>query len=76
MFDKISFIGEQFIFVNLMEGVDIKSNILSSHVVISDAEKNLLGEIVEIGSGKVKINGEYYSIANIVSVRDKSLEQS
>ena len=28
----------------------------------------------EEGSGKVKINGEYYSIANIVSVRDKSLE--
>ena len=61
MFDKISFIGEQFIFVNLMEGVDIKSNILSSHVVISDAEKNLLGEIVEIGAGKVKIKflGEF-----------------
>ena len=30
----------------------------------------------EEGSGKVKINGEYYSIANIISVRDKSLEES
>ena len=30
----------------------------------------------EDGSGKVKINGEYYSIGNIISVRDKSLEQS
>ena len=30
----------------------------------------------EEGSGKVKINGEYYSIANIISVRDKSLEDS
>jgi flagellar basal-body rod modification protein FlgD len=30
----------------------------------------------EEGSGKVKINGEYYSIANIVSVREKSLEES
>lgn len=30
----------------------------------------------EDGSGKVKINGEYYSIANIVSVREKSLEES
>ena len=28
----------------------------------------------EDGSGKVKINGEYYSIANIISVRDKALE--
>ena len=30
----------------------------------------------EDGSGKVKINGEYYSIANIVSVREESLEKS
>ena len=30
----------------------------------------------EEGSGKVKINGEYYSIGNIVSVRDKSLENN
>ena len=28
----------------------------------------------EEGTGKVKINGEYYSIGNIVSVRDKALE--
>ena len=28
----------------------------------------------EEGSGKVKVNGEYYSIANIVTVKDKSLE--
>lgn len=28
----------------------------------------------EDGSGKVKINGEYYSIGNIISVRDKALE--
>lgn len=30
----------------------------------------------EDGSGKVKINGEYYSIGNIISVRDKSLENN
>ena len=28
----------------------------------------------EDGTGKVKINGEYYSIGNIISVRDKALE--
>ena len=61
MFDRISFIGEQYVFVNLRMDAEIKSNILSSHVVISDAEKNLLGEIVEIGAGKVKIKflGEF-----------------
>ena len=39
-------------------------------------EKIITGKVSEAsfeeGSGKVKINGEYYSIANIVSVRDKS----
>ena len=30
----------------------------------------------EEGTGKVKINGEYYSIGNIIAVRDKSLEES
>lgn len=43
-------------------------------------EKTITGKVSEAsfeeGSGKVKINGEYYSIANIISVRDKSLEES
>lgn len=43
-------------------------------------EQNITGKVTEAsfedGSGKVKINGEYYSIANIVAVRDKSLEDS
>lgn len=61
MFDKITFISEQYVLVGLKTDIELKSNILSSHVVISDAEKNLLGEIVEIGDGKVKIKflGEF-----------------
>ena len=43
-------------------------------------EQTITGKVSEAsfedGSGKVKINGEYYSIANIVSVREKSLEES
>lgn len=43
-------------------------------------EKVFSGTVTEAsfeeGSGKVKINGEYYSIGNIVSVRDKSLENN
>lgn len=61
MFDRISFVGEQFVFVNLRTDADIKSNILSAHVIIADSEKNILGEVVEIGAGKVKIKflGEF-----------------
>ncbi len=43
-------------------------------------EKTFSGVVTEAsfedGTGKVKIDGEYYSIGNIISVRDKSLEQS
>ena len=46
----------------------------------SSKEKTFTGVVSEAsfedGSGKVKIDGEYYSIGNIVAVRDKSLEQS
>ena len=61
MFDRISYINEQNVCVNLRTDVEIKSNILSAHVILSDAEKNLLGEIVEIGNGKVNIKllGEF-----------------
>lgn len=61
MFDKISFIGEQNIYVNLKEGIEIKNNILSSHVTIIDNEKQLLGEISEIDGNRVKIKllGEF-----------------
>lgn len=61
MFDKISFIGEQNLYVDLKEGVEIKNNILSSHVAIIDREKQILGEISEIDSGRVKIKllGEF-----------------
>ena len=58
-------------------------SLIGKEVTIQDPEneKNKITGTVseasfEDGSGKVKINGEYYSIANIISVRDKSLEQS
>ncbi|MCQ2753916.1 MAG: hypothetical protein MJ231_02590 [bacterium] len=41
-------------------------------------KKTITGKVSEAsfedGSGKVKVNGEYYSIANIVSVRDNTVE--
>jgi flagellar basal-body rod modification protein FlgD len=43
-------------------------------------EQTLTGTVSEAsfedGTGKVKINGEYYSIGNIVAVRDKALEEA
>lgn len=61
MFDKISLINETSVFVDLVPGVEITNNILSSHVVIEDAEKQLLGEISEVDKVKVNIKllGEF-----------------
>ncbi len=61
MFDKINFMNDTHIFVGLKAGVEIKKNLLSGHVVISDAEKNVLGEIVEINKEEVKVRllGEF-----------------
>ena len=46
----------------------------------SSKEQTITGTVSEAsfedGTGKVKINGEYYSIGNIIAVRDKSLEES
>ena len=61
MFDKISLINETSVVVDLTPGVAITNNILSSHVVIEDEEKQILGEIAEVNSGQVKIKllGEF-----------------
>lgn len=61
MFDKIVFMNEGNIFVSLKEGVEIKNNLLNMHVVVSDVEKHLLGEIEEIKNREVKIRllGEF-----------------
>lgn len=61
MFDKISYISETDIYVDLVQGIEISNNILSSHVVITDEEKVLLGEITEVNSTQVRIKllGEF-----------------
>lgn len=61
MFDKIAYINETGLVVDLVQGVEIKNNILSSHVVIYDAEKQLLGEISEVNKTQVtiKLLGEF-----------------
>lgn len=61
MFEKISLINETSVYVDLTPGVKITNNILSSHVVIVDEEKEILGEISEVNSTQVKIKllGEF-----------------
>lgn len=61
MFGKICFVGEDSIFVELNQDIEIKNSILNSHVVIEDRDKSLLGEIFEINKGNVKIKfiGEF-----------------
>ena len=61
MFDKISYMNDSYIFVNLSETVDLKTNILNLHVVIIDSEKALLGEIEELNGRQLKIRllGEF-----------------
>ena len=61
MFDRIAYINETSVVVDLKKDVEIKNNILSSHVVIEDAEKQLLGEISEVNKSQVNIKllGEF-----------------
>jgi len=61
MFDKINFMNDTHVFVGLKDGVELKTNLLSGHVVITDQEKNTLGEIVEINEhqAKIRLIGEF-----------------
>ena len=61
MFEKITYMDEAYIYVALKPGVEIKTNLLSVHVIIEDAEKKVLGEITQIDNGKIKIKllGEF-----------------
>ncbi len=68
MFDKITFMNDTSLYANLVDGVQVKNNLLSMHVVISDTEKSILGEIKEIKDNQVKIeligelrNGELFN---------------
>lgn len=55
MFDKITFVTNEYIIVKLIENMSVKENILNMHVVIADTEKYLLGEIIELKGLEVKI---------------------
>ena len=55
MFDKIAYMNDSYIFVNLSEGVSLKKDVLNLHVAIIDSEKALLGEIEELNGRQLKI---------------------
>ena len=50
MFDRINYMDDTHVYFGIKEGAELKTNLLSAHVVISDSEKHVLGEIVEINS--------------------------
>ena len=55
MFDRINYMDDTHVYVGIAEGAELKTNLLSAHVIISDDEKNVLGEVVEINSKEIKI---------------------
>ncbi len=61
MFDTIKYMNDSYIFVDLKEGYNVRTNILNMHVAIIDAEKALLGEIEELKGREAKIRmlGEF-----------------
>ena len=61
MFDRINYMDDSHVYFGIKEGAEIKTNLLSAHVVISDSEKHVLGEIVEINSkeAKARLLGEF-----------------
>ena len=61
MFDAIKYMNDSYIFVDLKDGYNVKTNILNMHVAIIDAEKALLGEIEELKGREAKIRmlGEF-----------------
>lgn len=63
MFDKIAYMNDSYIFVNLGDTVDLKSNILNMHVAIIDTEKAIIGEIEELNNRQLKIKmlGEVFN---------------
>jgi len=61
MFDKINYMDDANIYVGIKETSELKTNLLNMHVVISDNEKHILGEITEINKSeaKIKLLGEF-----------------
>ncbi len=68
MFDTITFMNDTNLYVGLKNNIEIKNNLLNVHVVITDSEKSILGEIEEIKNREVKVkmigelrNGELFN---------------
>ena len=67
MFDRILAINESSVYASLAQGAQITNDIMNSHVIIYDGEKEILGEISEINVDRVLIkflgefvNGQLY----------------
>ncbi len=61
MFEGITRINENGVYVKVAPNITEQVNLLNTHLVFEDSEKNLLGEIEEVNPGEIKIRllGEF-----------------
>ena len=61
MFEGITKINDDGVFVKTTPNITENINLLNTHLVFEDAEKNLLGEIEEVNPGEIKVRllGEF-----------------
>ena len=61
MFESITRICDNGVYVRITESINEKVNLLNTHIVFQDDEKSLLGEIEEVGIDEIKVRllGEF-----------------
>ena len=79
--DCMSYLSAMYNDMSLNSEITQTLSLIGKEVTIKDPEdetgkKTITGKVTEAsfedGSGKVKVNGEYYSIGNIISVKEES----
>ena len=80
--DCMSYLSAMYNDMSLNSEITQTLSLIGKEVTIKDPEdetgkKTITGKVTEAsfedGTGKVKVNGEYYSIGNIISVKEESI---
>lgn len=80
--DCMSYLSAMYNDMSLNSEITQTLSLIGKEVTIKDPEdetgkKTITGKVTEAsfedGTGKVKVNGEYYSIGNIISVKEESM---
>lgn len=81
--DCMSYLSAMYNDMSLNSEITQTLSLIGKEVTIKDPEdetgkKTITGKVTEAsfedGTGKVKVNGEYYSIGNIISVKEESID--